>query len=106
MTGKVDYVSDGVSTFAVYNGNKMQGCITGSGCMVGTAVGTLIHKVAHDDLLAGALAGVVAINLAAEAAASRGDVKGPGTFRAVFIDEMHNLTVDQFRNGMNIELVD
>ncbi|KAJ1666599.1 thiamine biosynthetic bifunctional enzyme [Coemansia sp. RSA 1813] len=106
MTGKTDYVSDGVSTFAVHNGNKLQGCITGSGCMVGTAVGTFIHSVANANLLAGALAGVVAINLAAEAAASRGDVRGPGTFRAAFIDEMHSLTVDQFRHGMNIELVE
>ncbi|KAJ2558187.1 thiamine biosynthetic bifunctional enzyme [Coemansia sp. RSA 1933] len=106
MTGRVDYVSDGVSTFAVHNGHKIQGCITGSGCMVGTAVGTFIHNVAHTDLLAGALAGIVAINLAAEAAALRADVRGPGTFRAAFIDEMHNLTADQFRVGMNIELVE
>ncbi|KAJ2507142.1 thiamine biosynthetic bifunctional enzyme [Coemansia sp. RSA 2049] len=103
MTGKVDYVSDGRSVYAVHNGHQLQGSITGSGCMVGTAVATFIHSVAHDDPLAGALAGVVAINLAAEAAASRDDVKGPGTFRAAFIDEMHNLTVDRFVRGMRIE---
>ncbi|KAJ1731833.1 thiamine biosynthetic bifunctional enzyme [Coemansia sp. Benny D160-2] len=103
MTGKVDYVSDGCSVYAVHNGHRLQGSITGSGCMVGTAVATFIHSVAHDDPLAGALVGVVAINLAAEAAASRDDVKGPGTFRAAFIDEMHNLTVDRFARGMRIE---
>ncbi|KAJ2663011.1 thiamine biosynthetic bifunctional enzyme [Coemansia sp. RSA 1200] len=103
MTGKVDYVSDGCSVYAVHNGHQLQSSITGSGCMVGTAVATFIHSVAHDDPLVGALAGVVAINLAAEAAASRDDVKGPGTFRAAFIDEMHNLTVDRFARGMRIE---
>ncbi|KAI9506967.1 thiamine biosynthetic bifunctional enzyme [Coemansia spiralis] len=105
MTGKVDYLSDGVSTFAVHNGHSLQGHITGSGCMVGTALGTFIHQVANGDLLVGALTGVVAINLAAEAAALRSDVKGPGTFRAAFIDEMYNLTVDTLLKNMRVERV-
>lgn len=33
MSGEVDYVSDGTSTFAIENGSDWQGKITGSGCM-------------------------------------------------------------------------
>ncbi|KAI8322768.1 TMP-TENI-domain-containing protein [Martensiomyces pterosporus] len=105
MTGVVDYVSDGTSTFAVHNGHKLQGCITGSGCMTGTAVATYVHPVAHSDPLVGALAGMVAINLAGEHAARRPDVRGPGTFRAAFIDEMYNLTKQDLLDEMNIERI-
>ncbi|ORX74951.1 TMP-TENI-domain-containing protein [Linderina pennispora] len=103
MTGPVDYISDGSSTFAVKNGHKLQGTITGSGCMTGTAVGTYVYAVAHTDPLVGAITGMVAINLAGEHAAQRPDVKGPGTFRAAFIDEMYNLTKEQLLAEMRIE---
>ncbi|KAJ1747317.1 thiamine biosynthetic bifunctional enzyme [Coemansia sp. RSA 1821] len=102
MTGIEDYVSDGTNTFVVQNGHKMQGLITGSGCMVGTAIGTFMHAAQNNPLL-GALTGLVAINLAAEHAAERPDVRGPGTFRAAFIDEMHNLSLDQFQAEMKIK---
>ncbi|KAJ1642493.1 thiamine biosynthetic bifunctional enzyme [Coemansia erecta] len=102
MTGVVDYVSDGITTFSVHNGHFMQGCITGSGCMVGTSVATFVQAVAHQDPLVGALAGVVAINLAAEHAARRPDVKGPGTFRQAFFDEMYNIAPDDIHSEMQI----
>ncbi|KAJ2613549.1 thiamine biosynthetic bifunctional enzyme [Coemansia sp. RSA 1365] len=103
MTGAVDYLSDGRSTFAIRNGHPLQATITGSGCMVGTALATYIHSIAHVDPLIGAIAGMAAINLAAEHAARRNDVKGPGTFRAAFIDEMYNLSSQQLQDEMILE---
>ena len=38
MTGKTDYVSDGYTAVALSNGHPMLGDITGSGCVVGTAI--------------------------------------------------------------------
>ncbi|KAJ2496557.1 thiamine biosynthetic bifunctional enzyme [Coemansia sp. RSA 1972] len=105
MTGAVDYVSDGTNTFAVRNGHKLQSVITGSGCMAGTALGTFIHSVAKEAPVIGALTGILAINIAAEIAANRSDVQGPGTFRAVFIDSMHNLTTEQFNAHMNFSIL-
>ncbi|KAJ2707911.1 thiamine biosynthetic bifunctional enzyme [Coemansia sp. IMI 203386] len=105
MTGVVDYVSDGIATYAVHNGSRLQACITGSGCMVGTSVATFVQAVCHDDPLVGALAGVVAINLAAEHATSRSDVKGPGTFRQAFFDEMYNITGEDIAKEMQIRRV-
>ncbi|KAJ2807793.1 thiamine biosynthetic bifunctional enzyme [Coemansia guatemalensis] len=103
MTGAIDYLSDGRSTFAIRNGHPLQATITGSGCMAGTALATFIHSMAHVDPLIGALTGIAAINLAAEHAARRNDVKGPGTFRAAFIDEMYNLSSEQLYDEMVLE---
>lgn len=33
MSGEIDYISDGLQTFKLSNGNNYQGVITGSGCM-------------------------------------------------------------------------
>lgn len=38
MTGEIDYISDGHTAVALSNGHKMLGDITGSGCIVGTAI--------------------------------------------------------------------
>ncbi|KAJ2665537.1 thiamine biosynthetic bifunctional enzyme [Coemansia sp. RSA 1199] len=105
MTGVVDYVSDGTNTFAVRNGHKLQSVITGSGCMVGTALGTFIHSVAQVAPVIGALTGILAINIAAEVAANRSDARGPGTFRAAFIDSMYNLTTEQFNAHMDFSIL-
>lgn len=40
LTGVTDYVSDGTTVVRLSNGNPLLGEITGSGCMVGTAVAT------------------------------------------------------------------
>ncbi|KAJ2777175.1 thiamine biosynthetic bifunctional enzyme [Coemansia interrupta] len=103
MTGKVDYVSNCRATVAVHNGHALQAEITGSGCMVGTAVATFI-AVARDNPMLGALAGIVAINIAAEHAAKRPDVHGPGSFRQAFLDEMHMLTREHILEEANIRL--
>ncbi len=40
LTGVTDYVSDGTTVVRLSNGHPLLGEITGSGCMVGTAVAT------------------------------------------------------------------
>ncbi|KAG0332429.1 hypothetical protein BG004_001270 [Podila humilis] len=94
MTGKVDYVSDGFRTVAISNGHPLMGRITGSGCMVASSIASFA-AISPSDHFAAAIAGVLALNLAGEHASARDDVRGPGTFRAAFIDEMANLTPEQ-----------
>lgn len=45
------------------------------------------------------------VNVAAEVAASRPDVKGPGTFRAALIDELYNLRWDEVKRKAKVEVV-
>ncbi|KAL3417324.1 thiamine biosynthetic bifunctional [Phlyctema vagabunda] len=90
MTGVVDYVSDGEYTFGIKNGHELLGQITGSGCVLGTILSAMM-AVSRDDKLLAAVAGLLQYEIAAEIAAVRDDVKGPGTFVPALIDELYNI---------------
>lgn len=88
MTGPIDYLSDGRRTYAISNGDSYLGRITGSGCTLGTTIAAFL-AVHRDDKLLAALAGTLVFEIAAERAAKREDVKGPGTFVPAFLDELN-----------------
>ncbi|KAG0647729.1 4-methyl-5-beta-hydroxyethylthiazole kinase [Hyphodiscus hymeniophilus] len=90
MTGATDFVSDGDRTYAVSNGHELLGRITGSGCVLGTTI-SLMLAVSRGDKLLAAIAGLLHYEIAAEIAAAREDVKGPGTFVPALIDELYNI---------------
>lgn len=87
MTGKTDFVSDGERTFSISNGDKYLGMVTGTGCVLGTAVSAMM-AINPEDKLVAVIAGMLLVEIAAEIAAVREDVKGPGTFVPAFIDEI------------------
>ncbi|CAK9782890.1 putative thiamine biosynthetic bifunctional enzyme [Cutaneotrichosporon oleaginosum] len=122
MTGVQDYISDGATVVKVSNGHELLGVITGSGCMTGTLVATfcaaarLAHIKAHGegkgpfpfvrgDMFVGAIAGVLSINVAAERAAAREDVRGPGTFRAALMDELYAVRPEDVLKRANVEVI-
>jgi thiamine-phosphate diphosphorylase/hydroxyethylthiazole kinase len=88
MTGATDVISDGVRTYSIANGHKYLGLITGSGCTLGTTVSAYLAANPTDKLYA-AIAGILHYEIAAEYAAEREDVKGPGTFVPAFLDELY-----------------
>ena len=90
MTGATDFISDGQRTFAVSNGHEFLGRITGSGCVLGTTISLMLAVSRRDKLLA-SIAGLLHYEIAAEVAAAREDVKGPGTFVPALIDELYNI---------------
>ena len=92
MTGKTDYLSDGERTYAIKNGHAYLGNITGSGCTLGTNIAAFLAVHKEDRLLA-ALAGMT-YEIAAEQAAARDDVKGPGTFVPAFLDQLYLIAAD------------
>lgn len=89
MTGATDFVSDGHRTFTLKNGHQLLGRITGSGCVLGTII-SLMLAVSREDKLLATVAGLLHYEIAAEVAAAREDVKGPGTFVPALIDELYN----------------
>ena len=93
MTGTTDYLSDGERTYAIKNGHAYLGSITGSGCTLGTTIAAFLAVHREDKLLA-ALAGILMYEIAAEKAAVRDDVKGPGTFVPAFLDQLYLLAAD------------
>lgn len=97
MTGAADYVSDGTHTVVVRHGHELLGRVTGTGCAVGAVVGAMVSALDDgDDLgqkmfsnkLLAVVAGLVLFEVAAERAAKREDVRGPGTFAPAFLDEL------------------
>jgi thiamine-phosphate diphosphorylase/hydroxyethylthiazole kinase len=87
LTGKIDFVSNGDVTVAIDNGHALLGEVTGTGCVLGTTISAMVAAY-PDDKLAAVVAGILQFNLAAEGAATRESVKGPGSFVPAFIDEL------------------
>jgi thiamine-phosphate diphosphorylase/hydroxyethylthiazole kinase len=90
LTGATDYLSDGERTYAIRNGTAYLGEITGSGCTLGTTIAAFLAVQKEDKLLA-ALSGVMVFEIAAEQAARRSSVLGPGTFVPAFLDELSGI---------------
>jgi thiamine-phosphate diphosphorylase / hydroxyethylthiazole kinase len=90
MTGKTDLVSAGGSVYAIENGHEYLGIVTGTGCCLGTTISAMV-AACPEDKLAATVAGLLVYEIAAEIAAEREDVKGPGTFVPAFLDELYNL---------------
>jgi thiamine-phosphate diphosphorylase/hydroxyethylthiazole kinase len=88
MTGSTDIISDGARTLVIQNGHEYLGKITGSGCTLGTTIAGFLAVYKEDKLFA-AIAGTLLFEIAAERAAVRDDVKGPGTFVPAFLDELY-----------------
>lgn len=134
MTGADDYISNGEAVLRVSNGHPLLGLITGSGCMTGSIVACFLaaartwflqraaemgpeeegfaesgwetdSQLTQGNMLIGALAGVLTFNVAAEQAAKRPDVKGPGTFRAALIDEMYAVSAAEVCQFAKVELL-
>ncbi|RYP03479.1 hypothetical protein DL764_005120 [Monosporascus ibericus] len=102
-TGKTDYVTGGGAdgpVFAVDNGHEYLGMVTGTGCCLGTTISAYVAAAATaspEDRLPAVLAALLHYNIAAELAAERNDVRGPGTFVPAFLDELYRVrkaTVD------------
>lgn len=87
ITGATDVLSDGRRAVRVDNGHEMLGAITGTGCTLGTTISAMV-AVCPGDMLLAAVAGTVMFGVAAEMAAVRPEVRGPGTFVPAFIDEL------------------
>ena len=110
MTGSTDVISDGNRTFTISNGHELLGEITGSGCALGTTIASVMAVEREDKLLA-ATAGTLLYEVAAERAAARTDVKGPGTFVPAFIDELYLIRKEcidgngKWAEGAKIEVV-
>ncbi len=64
--------------------------ITGTGCTLGTTVSAMVAAYSADPLIA-AVAGTAMFGVAAEEAAARPEVRGPGTFVPAFLDALYGI---------------
>lgn len=99
LTGATDVVSDGKRTFTVDNGHELLGMITGTGCTLGTTVSAAVAAYPADRLIA-TVAATCLFGVAAEMAAERQEVRGPGTFVPAFLDELYLLRQASMKGDM------
>ncbi|PYI05057.1 TMP-TENI-domain-containing protein [Aspergillus sclerotiicarbonarius CBS 121057] len=88
LTGATDYLSNGERVIAIENGHEFLGQVTGTGCAVGTVSGAFLTTHPKDKFVA-VLAGLLMYEIAAENAASKDYVRGPGSFVPAFLDEVY-----------------
>ena len=98
------------------NGHELLGQITGAGCVLGTTIATFCGAASmatsgisegalvHGDMLLATAAGTLALTIAAQRAARRGEVRGPGTFLPALIDELSVLTSELVLSMAKIEV--
>ncbi|ESK97298.1 thiamine biosynthetic bifunctional [Moniliophthora roreri MCA 2997] len=115
LTGKTDYVSDGVTVAILRNGHGLLGRITGSGCITGSCIASYCAvasrsfdvdegRLATGNMFLGTIAGILVLTIAAEIAATRGDVKGPGTFFSALLDELTLLTPEVIKQHASVQV--
>lgn len=99
VTGSNDFVTDGKRSLVVTGGSPMMACVTGTGCAASVIVGAFL-AVEEDALLATACA-LALFKLVAEKASIQS--AGPGSFWVGVLDELHNVTSEEF--GLNARIV-
>ncbi|KAK7472494.1 thiamine biosynthetic bifunctional enzyme [Stygiomarasmius scandens] len=122
LTGETDYVSDGHFCAILKNGHRLLGEVTGSGCATGSCIASycavasfsaqverkdrvISGQLVDGDMFVAAIAGSLVFNVAAELAATRDDVKGPGTFFPALVDELASLTPEVVQERANIQVI-
>lgn len=63
-------------------------------------------QIVQGDIFAATIAGILVINVAAEIAAARPDVRGPNTFRSALIDELYSLRADALLERAKLQIVE
>ncbi|MDO5116886.1 MAG: hydroxyethylthiazole kinase [Eggerthellaceae bacterium] len=102
ITGPIDIVADATRSFAVRNGSKLQGRITGAGCMLSCITGAF--AVANDDKLLAALGAVCTTGVAGNLAEERmGELDGNLSFRTYLIDALYKLDGEMLASRALVE---
>lgn len=120
LSGPNDYLSDGSTVIRLSNGHELLGQITGAGCVLGTVIATFCGaasmaasstapssaegSLVNGDMFLATAAGTLALTIAAQHAASREEVRGPGTFLPALIDELASLTPESISKTAEIEV--
>jgi hydroxyethylthiazole kinase len=89
MTGAIDLVTDGEQVFAIENGHKLMGRVTGTGCASTTAVACFVSVANEQERCLAAASALSVFGRAGELAAEMS--QGPGTFVPSFLDALYNV---------------
>lgn len=97
VTGKTDYVTDGLRTFSVEGGNPMITKVVGTGCSLSSLLAAFISCT--DKRLEASAACCAYVKRASEIAAENS--KGPGSFHVAYLDALYSLKPEDFNAKSN-----
>ena len=100
ITGKIDIVSDGDSTYALENGDVALTNVTGTGCMSTSLIGSFLG--ASNNALTSAIAGILTMSIAGEIASKS---QGMGTFRTSLIDAISLMDAKSINSSAKIDFI-
>lgn len=101
LTGKEDVITDGESTLVVRNGHPILTKVTGAGCLLTSVIGafTAVEK----DFLKAATAALSIYGVAAEVAADKSALLGPGSFQVEFLNQLYRLDAEEIYSKSSFE---
>ena len=91
ISGKTDYITNGVELYIVEGGSPIMTSVTGMGCTATALVGAF--AAVESDAMVAATAAMAVMSLAGERAAAIS--VGSGSMQVNFLDELYNLTADR-----------
>lgn len=92
VTGEIDYVTDGKTTYAIEGGHILTTRVVATGCALSALVAAMLANT-KNPLQATATACMV-FSVAAKQAAATIACQGPGSFKIAFLDALYH--IDQF----------
>lgn len=101
ITGKEDVVTDGITTYTVANGHPILTKVTGTGCLLSSVIGAF--AAVEKDLLTASAAALTFYGIAAEKAAEKTAVQGPGSFQIEFLNQLFLVSSEDMNLYSKIE---
>lgn len=97
ITGKLDIITDGKSSYVVKNGVDFLSSITGTGCMLNTLIASLMPYASP---LCSALAGTLILTISGELSEN---TRGTGSFMVDLLDNIYSMKFEDFNNMADYE---
>nr|WP_295970757.1 hydroxyethylthiazole kinase [uncultured Bacillus sp.] len=90
VSGKEDYVSDGVLNYAIYNGDPIMAKVMGAGSLFSAVIGTF--AAVENNYLEAAVSARIFNGVAAEIAANKTEGQGAGSFQIEYLNQLSILS--------------
>lgn len=99
VTGPVDFVTDGETSYRIANGDALMPCVTALGCSLG---GLIAAFSADHPPLEATVSALAYFGLAGEIAAQK--AQGPGSFEVHFLDALFNIDAQELNLGAKVQV--
>lgn len=103
ITGKVDIVTDGMTTILVHNGHPLLTKVTGTGCLLSAVIGAF--AAIEDAPIYSAVSALALYGIAAEIAAEKTATLGTGSFQIEFINQLSLISSKQIEQSSFFEKI-